>query len=249
MSGTGRKRVWRTARAERDGTGFSVMLDEAPLRLPSGAVLAVPEPALARAVAAEWADAGGGAPGGALQPDALRLTQLAAARQERVAPDRDRMVEHLLGYLDGDTLRYRAAEDGPLRFKQDRAWDPWLLRWAERTGTTLPVVSGVMPSPAGTAATGRGRDLLAATTDAELTALAVLVPALGSLLLALAVVDGALEAREALGLSMLDEHDQRARWGAVSESEERETILDRDVAAAETFLRLARTGTEPAHAG
>ncbi|MBE7213256.1 MAG: hypothetical protein INR65_19760, partial [Gluconacetobacter diazotrophicus] len=198
----------------------------------------------AEAVAAEWAAAGGGTVGAAFDAAELPLTQLASARQARVAPDRERVIAHLLGFLDGDALRYRAEPGTALRGKQDRLWDPWLDRAATRFGGTVSVVAGVMPADTDPVARLGAAAVLRAANDAVLAALAVLVPALNSLALGLAVAEGALDARIALELSLLDEHDQQARWGTVEEGEAREAALDRDVAAAARFLMLATAGAE-----
>ena len=85
-------------------------------------------------------------------------------------------------------------------------------------------------------------------SDTHLTVLTALVPAFGSLVLGMAVAEDALDGRDALALSLLDEHDQRSRWGTVAESEARDLALDREVGAATEFLALC-TGGGTAHAG
>ncbi len=239
LSGDGR-RVWTEARAVRDGDGFLIMLDTQPLRLPGGERLRVGSDALAGAVAAEWQAAGGDTPNGTIAPDALPMTRLAATLQERVSPQRAAVVASLLGYVDGELLCYRATHPAELRARQGAEWQPWLDWCARRHGVRLRVTDGVMPvsqPPEARAAAGAA---LTAQPDAVLAALGVLVPALGSLVLALALTDGALPPPDATRLALLDELDQLSRWGADREAEDRRRLLGREVEDAARFASLAR---------
>ncbi|MDT8870958.1 ATP12 family protein [Komagataeibacter rhaeticus] len=68
------------------GGGFGVELDGRGIRLPGGTALVVHSAALADAIAAEWARAGG-EKGGNFTPDDLPMTRIAGTMIERVAPD------------------------------------------------------------------------------------------------------------------------------------------------------------------
>ncbi|HEY6434662.1 MAG TPA: ATP12 family protein, partial [Acetobacteraceae bacterium] len=76
------KRVWQTAVIEPGESGFTILLDGRPLRLPGGAVLRIGPEALARAIADEWQSAGP-----ELTFADTPLTRLAGTAQERIAPD------------------------------------------------------------------------------------------------------------------------------------------------------------------
>ena len=82
--------------------------------------------------------------------------------------------------------------------------------------------------------------MVAGCTPIELTALGILVPAFGSLVLALAVVQGRLEAAEAHRLSILDETYQEEFWGIEDEAAARRRRIAAEVAQAERLLALAR---------
>jgi chaperone required for assembly of F1-ATPase len=66
------------------------------------------------------------------------------------------------------------------------------------------------------------------------------VPALGSLVLGLALVVGTLAAPAAHALACLDELFQAELWGHDLVADERRRIIGEDVALAARFLELAR---------
>ena len=234
------RRVWTEARTAADGDGFAIMLDAQPLRLPGGARLHVETRALADAVAGEWDAAGRNAPDGMIAPDALPMTRMAATLQERVSPDRGAMVASLLGYADGELLCYRATHPAELRARQQAEWQPWLDWCAGRHGVRLRVTDGVMPVSQPEDASAAMAGVLASLGDAVLTGLGVLVPVLGSLVLALALAEDALPAPDAIRLALLDELDQLSRWGADREAEARHGMLGREVEEAARFIALSR---------
>jgi chaperone required for assembly of F1-ATPase len=66
------------------------------------------------------------------------------------------------------------------------------------------------------------------------------VPALGSLVLGLALAEGVLDAAEAHRLGALDELFQAELWGEDEEAARRRANIAADIALAERFIRLAR---------
>ncbi len=232
------RRVWTRATAAADGDGFVIMLDAQPLRLPGGTRLRIGSPALADAVAAEW-DGAGASTSGVIAPDALPMTRLAATLQERASPDREAVVASLLGYVEGELLCYRATHPVELRARQQAEWQPWLHWCAVRHGIRLRVTEGVMPVSQPEEARVATARVLTAQEDAVLTGLGVLVPILGSLVLALALAEGVLSPPDAIRLALLDELDQASRWGADSEAEARHELLGREVEDAVRFIALS----------
>lgn len=238
MSGTIRKRFWTAVRHEPDGDRYRIMLDERPLKVPGGPLLRLQSEALAAAVSDEWARAGGQV-GDAFGPEMLPLTRLAGTQQERVALRRPAVVAALLGYIDGDLLCYRATYPAVLLERQRGAWEPWLDWCAARHGARLIVGQGVMPLVQPLDATTALEQALHAQSDAALTGLGVLVPILGSLVLGLAIADGALGAAAATGLALLDETYQLEHWGADADTSQRQAALLLEALEAERFMTLS----------
>ncbi len=234
------RRVWTKVRTVADGDGFVIMLDARPLRLPGGARLRVGARALADAVAEEWDGAGKDAPDGMIASDTLPMTRLAATLQERVFPNRVAVIASLLGYVHGELLCYRATHPAELRARQQAEWQPWLDWCALRHGIHLRTTDGVMPVSQPEDASRAMAGVLASQGDAVLAGLGVLVPVLGSLVLALALAEGALSGPDAIRLALLDELDQLSRWGADCEAEARHGMLGREVEDTARFIALSR---------
>ncbi|MCO6417345.1 chaperone, ATP12 [Siccirubricoccus sp. KC 17139] len=232
------KRFWEQATATPREEGWGVLLDGRPVRLPGGTPLAVPAAPLAAAIAAEW-QAAGGTKGGEMRMEDVPLTRLAGTAQERIMAEPDAMVEGLAKYAETDLLCYR-AEEAKLAAAQAAHWQPWLDWAALQLDAPLAVTAGLMPVAQPPASLAALRRAVAARTPLELAALGVLVPAYGSLVLALAVVHGALEAGAAHELATLDERHQEEFWGLDAEAAARRERVAADVAVAARLLGLLR---------
>ncbi len=232
------KRFWDEAAVRADAGRYTIMLDAKPLRIPGGAALSLTGPALAEAIAAEWRVAGG-AKGGTLTMDAVPLTRLAGTAQDRIAPDPAPVAQELARYAESDLLCYRAAHPAPLVVRQALAWQPWLDWMAQRHGARLEPREGIVFQPQDPAALARVHGVFAAQPAEALAGLGIAVPALGSAVLGLALLDGALDAAEAARLAMLDEAWQVEQWGEDAEGTHRRETAAADVALAERFLRLS----------
>ena len=233
-----RKRFWEGAHVEGDAPEFSVRLDRQSVRLSSGVALRLPTRRLAEAVALEWNLAGGG-PGGLFGPEDLILTGLAGTMQEHVAPMPAAAADRLMGFARSELLCCRAAHPDALSTSQDAAWQPWLEWLSAAHGVRLLVSRGVMPHPQPEAALATLRALVGTLSPATLTGLGVVVPALGSLVLGLALAEGRLDAVEAFRLGRLDEDFQASFWGVDREAEAQAARLRTEVAVAARFMRLA----------
>ena len=231
------KRFWETALAvPRLEGGYGVVLDGRPLRLPGGSILATESRPLAEAIAEEWHKAGG-AKGGEMRQEDVSLTRILAAVQERIAPDPKPMLEGILQYGGTDLLCYR-AEDHRLAARQAEAWQPW-LEWAALTlDAPLRVTQGLMPVTQAPESLAALKAAVAQHDAYGLAALGVAVPALGSLVLGLALSLGRLDAEEAHRLAILDEVFQEEFWGSDAETAARRQARLDDVKLAERFLAL-----------
>jgi chaperone required for assembly of F1-ATPase len=196
---------------------------------------------LAEAIAAEWASAGGGAKGGEMRAEEVPLTRLVGTAQERIAKDPGPTVAGLAKYGETDLLCYR-ADDPLLAGEQAQIWSP-LLDWAAlHLDAPLRVTSGLMPLRQDPQALAALRRAVAAHGPLALSALGVLVPGLGSLVLGLAVARRRLTAEEAHALSILDESFQERSWGVDAEAAARRQRIAAELSRAERLLLLAETG-------
>jgi len=215
--------------------GFTVALDGRPVRTPAKSPLAVPTEALAEAIAAEWE-----AQAEQVRPLAMLLTRLASTAIDKVPAERGRFVDELVSYAESDLLCYRAEHPPELVARQEAGWQP-LLDWlAERHQARLEVTQGVVPQPQTPASIAPLRSVVEAQDQWGLAALHSATTAAGSLVIALALLDGRLEPDEAFALSQLDESFQIEQWGKDDEAEARREAIRAEVRAAAEFLALCR---------
>ena len=215
--------------------GWSVTLDERPVRTPAGAPLILPTEPLARAVAAEWAGVEG-----ELDPARLRLTGLANAALDHAAPNPAAFAATIAPYADTDLLCYRADAPAALVARQAIEWEPPLAAFADLYAVEFVRVAGVMhvTQPEVTRAVLVGR---VAERDAfGLAALSVLVTTTGSLVLALLLADHGWSPDTVWSAATLDERWQAEQWGVDEEAEARLTGLRRSFDAAARLVGLAR---------
>jgi len=229
------KRFYKQTGVDEGEGGFRVLLDGKPMRTPAKATLVVPTQGLAEAIAAEWASVPDKAEINAAH---LPLTRLAATGIDRVVSRRDEVIADTAKYAGSDLLCYRAtAPESLVKLQQDR-WQP-LLDWAaERYGARLVTAEGVGFVEQPQDARARLQEAVAAHGDLALSALYNLTHTAGSLVIALAVSDGRLDAAEAFTAAQTDELYQIDRWGDDPTAEKQREGVRRDIEAGALFLSL-----------
>jgi len=226
------KRFWKDVAITADR---GITLDGRPVRTPGRLALILPADALAEAVADEWRSVEG-----EIDPRAMPLTGLANTAIERIAPDPATFAAGLAAWGESDMLCYRAESPEPLVARQAGAWDP-LLDWARaRYDVNFVVTTGIMHQPQPPATLTRLGEAVAARSAFELAPLAPIVTITGTLVGALALIEGATDAAALWTAAHVDEDWQAEQWGrdplALAAYEQRQ----RDYDAAVRFLTLLR---------
>jgi len=225
------KRFYKDVSVDAAAGGHRILLDGRPVHSPARQLLVVPSAALAEAVAAEWR-----AQGSTIERAGMGLTRLVSTALDRMPALRDAVIDEALGYALTDLLCYRAAEPVELAARQERAWQPWLDWLAEAHGARLVVTTAMLPVSQPEEAVARLRAAIEQLDDWRLVGLHGATTALGSLVLGLALLEGEIDAEQALAASLLDELFEIERWGRERDAERRQQVLRRDVAAAARFL-------------
>ncbi len=231
------KRFWQTATVAPDPAGHAILLDGKPMRLPGGAVLRVGPAALAAAIAAEWQEAGG-AKGGEMSFADTPLTRIAGTAQERIAPDPEPSIAALARYGETDLLCHRAETPESLVRRQHEGWQPWLDWAARQLDAPLRVGHGIVALAQPPDSLAALRRAVAELDPLGLAALGIAVPALGSLVLGLALASGALDAATAHRLGALDALYQAELWGEDAEAAAGRAAVAADIALAAQVLAL-----------
>jgi len=227
------KRFYKKAEVAPGAGGHGVVLHGRLVNTPRKRDLIVPSLALAAALAAEW-----GAQQGEIRREEMPLTRLAGVTIDRSASKREAVVRQVAHYAGTDVVCYRATHPPALAARQHAVWQP-LIDWAiERYDAPLMVTTGVIPTNQPATSLAAFRMVVAAHDDYALTALHAATTACGSLVIALALLEGRLGAAEAFAASQLDESFQIEAWGEDTEQAERRAGLAADIAAAAQFMSL-----------
>jgi chaperone required for assembly of F1-ATPase len=215
------------------GAGNAVLLDGRPVRTPGRAPLAVRAARLAAAIADEW-----NAQGETIDPRSMPLTGLANAAIDRIAPARETFARGLAAYGESDLLCYRAEGPAPLVARQAEHWDP-ILGWArDRYDIAFEVTAGIVHRPQPPETVARLAAAIGTRDPFALAGLSPLVTVSGSLVVALALAEGAIGLDAAWAAASLDEQWQAEQWGEDAEAAAALANRRADVAAAARFLSL-----------
>lgn len=227
------RRVYKKVAVTRTEGGFGIALDGRAMRTPGKNPLIVPSAALAEAIAGEW-----DAQQDEIRPHAMPLMRLGATALDRTAPLREQVIAEIANYAGTDLVCYRADQPPALASRQQAVWQP-LVDWATaRYDAALAVTSGILPAAQSATTLKAFAAAVAAQDDFRLTALHALTTACGSLVIALALLEGRIDAGEAFAASQLDETFQIEAWGEDAEATAKREALAADIAAAARFLEL-----------
>ena len=227
------RRFWTNVEVAADGTAWGLTLDGKAVRTPARLALTVPDQALAEAIAEEWR-----AVATEMDPRAMPLTGLANAAIDRVAPDRAAFASGLARYAEADLACYRSEWPPELVARQAQSWDP-LLEWGRRRfDVDFVTTTGLIHVPQPPATIERLSHEVAALDAYRLAGLSPLVTVGGSLLAALAVLDGQFEPEAAWEAVSVDDRWQLEQWGSDKDAELALDSRQRDFLAAARFLAL-----------
>ncbi|MBM3585504.1 MAG: ATPase [Alphaproteobacteria bacterium] len=224
------KRVYKDVGVAPVDGGVAVCLDGRSVRTPKRHELVVPTMALAEAIAEELRGQGV-----KVDPHTMPLMRLAATAIDIGGPERAAVVAQVAGYAATDLVCYRTEHPPELVERQAAAWQP-LVDWAiTALDARLVVTRGVVPVAQPEAAIGALGRAVEACEDWRLVALGSATKASGSLVIALALMAGRLDAEAAWVASQIDETFEIERWGEDAEAMQRRAALKATIAQAQRF--------------
>jgi chaperone required for assembly of F1-ATPase len=229
------KRFYTDVAIEAADTGFIITLDGRQVKTPGKSTLVLPTAALAEGVAAEWR-----AQGEEIDTDAMPLTRLANTALDRVKARFAGVASEIAAFAETDLLCYRADEPATLVKRQEEVWGPYLAWASETFDAHLGTTSGIMPVSQPKQSLAALRAQVDACDAFELTALHEFTNGFGSLVLALAYLQGFAPFDAVWKASILDQTHQEEKWGEDSEVIEKRDVLRSDMEMACEFLSQVR---------
>ena len=233
------KKFYKSAAAGTAPGGHVVRLDGKVIKTPLQNLLLLDSPALAEAIAQEWA-----AQGTEIQPLTMPLTRLANTMIDKArGPDRAAMNAEVLKYAGSDLICYFAAHPPALVRLHEEHWKP-LLEWLkEKHGVALEAVSGIQYHPQPQAALDKLKRIVEGLAAADFTIVQSATASTGSLAIALALLEGKLSAAEAYEAACVDEIYQLKTWGADALAQKKLDALKTDLEEITRFRDLLKASS------
>lgn len=240
------KRFYKNAVASAcEGGGYNILLDAKPVLTPGRQALIIEGPqSLADAIASEWL-----AQEEKIQPEFMPVTQIMISAQERVPVFRADIQVQILAYIHTDLICYRAETPHHIATRQSELWDPF-LDWFRRVyHNDLQVTTGLGALRQDARAVAAVQAQMDSLSHLEFTLLQLVVSLTGSLVLALAFLDGFADETVLMRAAWVEE-DLRAeiydadKYGHDPHEEKQRAAMARDLAAARFIRDQIRTAQD-----
>jgi len=199
---------WHEALVEGDAAPYRITLGGKPVKTPTKRALTAPGRALAEAIVAEWR-----AQGDKIDPRSMPMTRYMNSIIDTGADDRADVGAQVAADGASDLRCCRAGHPQELVTRQAEAWDGPLTWVAKEKNAPMVVTTGIIAVEQPAASLAALRAAVEAHDDVALTALHDLTSFSGSLVLALAVSEGHIDADTAWAVSRVDEEWQTELWG------------------------------------
>ena len=168
----------------------------------------------------------------------MPLSCMAATALDRIEPRLAEMTRLTVMFGTTDLMCYRANGPDELAAREAGEWQPMLDWAAQWLGATLAVTDGVVPVNQSQAVLDGFTRAVEELDLFALTAVSALAAASKSLVIALALKAGHIDAKRAADLALLDDLFQLERWGEDAEARARLERIALDLADGERFLLL-----------
>lgn len=213
------KRFYKSVTVDHGDDGWHVLLDGRQLRTPGKVKLSLPNQALAQIVAGEWE-----AQAEAINPSDMPVTRLVNVAFEQTPGRRQDLIDEAVRYAGTDLICYRAPQPRILRERQAESWDRW-RDWAAEQGIHLFITEDLSAIAQPESSLDAVATYASDYDDLRLTLFVHLIAVFGSVVLAMAVMEGELDPNTAFDLSRVDHDYQNELWGQDEEQAEIDASL------------------------
>lgn len=233
------KKFYTTAEAGTSPGGWVVRLNGKPLKTPLMKPLVFTSEGLAKAVAREWHDQKD-----EIVPGTMPLTQLANTLVDKASgDDRDEMDAQLQDYARSDLVCYFATHPQDLVARQETQWRP-ILEWlGDKKGIRLKTVSGIQYHQQDEQVMQVFDSLIAGLNALDFTCVQAVTATVGSVVIAVAFLNGFLDAEGAYQAACVDEIYQLEKWGEDEPARKRLDRIKEELAAVAGFYRLSKASS------
>lgn len=194
------KKFYNLVAVAQQKDGYAVLLDGRPVKTPGGRPLLYPNETIANLVMAEWV-----AQGEEIKPETMPLSQIMVTYLDKTQYQRSTIHDEIMNYFDTDLLCYRAADPPAFAERQRQRWDPVLAWFEGRFGEKLATTTEIAPISQSPEARQQVDAYVAALPDPVFNILQITTADTGSLILALALLEGSITPEEAFAAAQVEE--------------------------------------------
>src|ERR1700730_1307165 len=225
-----RKRFYAHAGVVDAPDGLAIILDDKPVRTPSGRSLVAPTREIADAIVTEW-----DSQKEFIDPLTMPLTRFANSVLDAVVDRVEAVTDDIAKYLGSDFLFSRAGHPEALVAREAALWDPVVFWAADALGAHFILAEGIVHVRQPDSAIAAARAALPADPW-SIAALHVVTTLTGSALLALALLRGVVDQDQVWAAAHVDEDWNIEKWGVDEEVAARRAARLVDFRAAASIL-------------
>ncbi len=215
------KRFYTHVTLHQEANLFQLQLDGRPVKNADIILQHSSEP-LMRSIKGEWE-----AQRDVITMDSMPYTRILFSLLLMQNETRAHLLTTLNEYASGDTLFYHADEGSALAEEQMLLWSRW-INWAESYfDIALHVTHNIMPLDQPEASLKTIKHRLTQQSDIAILSLFLVTDTLKSFIVALALLEGKLDADDAMQVAWLEHDAQAKQWGEDAEAtHKRKTALE-----------------------
>jgi len=194
------KKLYKVSSYKQVSNGFHILLDGRAVKTKSGQEILVSSVDIAERIVLEWANQGD-----VIDPQTMPLTQIVNTKIDHVLKNRAKMTSVILKYLDTDLLCYLASEPKELVDLQEEKWGKCRSWFEGKSNYKLKTTNGLVAISQSEEIHKFVNDYVSGLNYDEFTALQIIVPLSGSLILGMVMVSGQLNSQEVLDACFVEE--------------------------------------------
>ena len=155
--------------------------------------------------------------------------------EQDVQKNKNAIIDRLVNFALNDVLLFWST-DKKVQKEQEKSWSP-IIVWANQTvNVDLKKTDSLEVQSENVNTSSRLKDYLSSLSDKELSGFYIAALNMRSVLLALALVKGKINANEAFELSELEELYQARKWGTEPVAEARRNSIKNLLISTEKYL-------------
>jgi chaperone required for assembly of F1-ATPase len=230
------KKFYQTAESGTAPGGFVVRLDGKPIKTPLQHMLLIQSHKLAEAIATEWQTQGD-----EIKPETMPLTRLANTMVDKAKTgDRAEMEDQVLHYGGSDLVCYFATHPATLVKEHEMQWKPLISWMKSEYDISFDIICGIKYQHQPQPSLDRLRKLVQSLSPADFTIVQAATATTGSIIIALALLEGKLTPEAAYQAACADEIHQLKTWGEDAEAQKRLDIIKADLNDVAKFRDLVK---------